>query len=115
MRKDSLILLNCDFFTACGGFFCVEGNVRFYYIQRLFKYMNAQCCTCRILRVSPHLLVHSLVSARTWGEEQQVYYSENIKNTPVFHWQRMTHLFLILMQLLLHFHGGRRLPTGNLE
>lgn len=33
----------------------------------------------------------------------------------IFHWQRMTHLFLILMQLLLYPHRRRQTPIGNLE
>lgn len=87
------------------------------FIDGLYTWMN-HCCTCRILWVSPHLLVHSLVSASTWGGIAGIagvlFTGENIK-TPDFHWQRMTHLFLILMQLLLYLHRGRQLPTGNLE
>lgn len=44
-----------------------------------------------------------------------IIYRGEHQNTQVFLWQRVTHLFLILMQLLHYVHGRRRLPTGNLE
>lgn len=49
------------------------------------------------------------------GKAGGIIYRREHHNITVTHQHKMTHHFLILMQLVLHLHRGQQLPTGNLQ